>query len=276
MSVLIASLALLAQNASATQSYEGVWSSMDGNVLFVGNGRMDWQAGDRYYSALPETAPDARSLIGTYVDGKDLLTPLRARQKATDGVDWETGVDSWRDVTGAQHVYIGHLGPDFRKASNPYGEVRVTTEGSAANGEPRVVRLEASLPNGRLAFAGKFVRSMSFDSLDLTGKFADKDLTVESEGGSGRVGTVSGHLTYLGKRYSFAGKRVMGRAAIALFDDARFGLKGTGYLAWSPSSDRLSDIGQGNSKTTDQIAAFFTLVDGSVNTGIHKTLKRAA
>ncbi len=110
--------------------------------------------------------------------------------------------------------------------------------------------------------------------LTMAGKFADKDVTVEIQDESGRLGTIHGSITYLGKKRPISGRRIMGRAGFLTFDDSRFGDNGSGYVAWYPSYARTVDIRDRNQTETDQIAIYFRFADGSTATGIHKVLKR--
>lgn len=85
---------------------------------------------------------------------------------------------------------------------------------------------------------------------------------------------MNGSITYLGKKFRVKGERRGMRAAITLIDPSLTQRSGAGYVVWSPTPDRTSQILNRDSTETDQIKVFFRLSDGSTAAGIHKTLKR--
>ena len=276
MSPLLLCLTCFAgQSSDPIAPFEGVWSTADGRFLFAGNGRMDWKTEDRYYTAKMSPVPDG-TLLGSYLAGKEISVSLDRPETAASTPSWGTGVArSYRGRDGLVYIDVPHVGPDPATFARPVGEARLTVKAFNGRGQPAVIIMATTPVGSRTPDVSTFVRTLPMDRLTLAGSFADKDLTVTWDGESGRVGTLRGSLTYLGKKYSVAGRRVMGRAAFNLYDDSRRGVKGVGYTVSAPSPDRTSLLVNRDSDVTDQIDVAFGLEDGSTARGIHKTLKRS-
>lgn len=256
-------LTSLAPQGDSTASIEGVWTDMRGNLLFAGNNRIDWRAEDRHYSSMLAQVPDG-TLLGSYLAGRDVYVNLARKAKAAD-------TPAWASTTSDLYP---HLMPDGRTFAAPKGEVRLMVKTTGSNGLPAALTVAAAAANTRVPSGTVFNRAMPLSGLTLAGKFGDKDATLELEGDPGRTGNIFGSLTYLGKRVSLSGKRIMGRAGFHTFDDSRFGVNGIGYAVWTPTADRAVDIRNGIATQTDQVEVFFRLGDGSTATGVHKVLRR--
>ena len=116
------------------------------------------------------------------------------------------------------------------------------------------------------------VRAQPLRDVSMTGKFADKDTTLDIESDDANPGKIKGTLAYLGRTVNVSGERRVTRSTLRLRDPSRSQTVGSGYVLWDPSSDRATDIRDRKSSVTDRLTIYFKFDDGL---GIHKTLKRA-
>lgn len=258
-------LAILAlgqkQPIDTTQAFEGVWADTSGNVMFAGNGRVDYNIEDRYYSAMMSAVPDG-SLLGNFGAGRgiDFILGRPLPSTSTDDLLW--GTPSHLAPTAAGMPKVATL-----------GETRLTAGARNSSGYPIIASLtsKASTSNGS---GYTMLKLMGFDSFSLAGKYGDRDLQVEIADPAGRTSSFTGTLTYLGQKRVFSGRRIMGRAGFVTFVTSRLGSNGNGFIVWTPSTDRLIKMRDHNSTDTDRITIRINLAGAGTAAGVDKVLPR--
>lgn len=255
-------LALGQRPSDPTAPFEGVWCDTNGVLMFVGNGRIDYNIEDRYYSAMVQQVPDG-SLLGRFGAGRQIEFKLDGRalpKTSTDPLQWGS---------------LSHLAPLASGLANAAssGEIRLTSGTRNASGMPLVAYLDskATTSNG---YRYTLVKMMGFDSFSLAGKYGDKDLSIEIQDPTGRTSDIQGTLSYLGAKRVFHGRRIMGRAGFVTFVDSRFGVNGGGYIVWSPSRDLIPKIRDRQATETDRITVHLDLANGDTAAGVNKVLPR--